>query len=77
MIKGLKFMLAGSIVLIGAGAGFAAARTVTHGNRDAVMQTFDASNERFKQLDRNRDGVLSAAEFATLNLHRGGTHQRP
>lgn len=110
MITKLKLVLATSIALVGAGAGFAAARNFGHGDRDAMKHRFDAneggvlddaertrfeankdgtlddaerattqrerSAARFKLLDSNGDGMLSADEFAKSNDPRHGMQKR-
>jgi hypothetical protein len=63
MIQKLKLVLATSIALIGAGAGFAIARNVDHddrGGRAAMKQKFDT----------NKDGVLDESERAAMKEAR-------
>ena len=61
MIKKLKLVLATSIALVGAGAGFAAAKNFNHADR-AMKQRYDVNN----------DGVLDDAERAKLKADRHG-----
>ncbi|MEO8706331.1 MAG: hypothetical protein ABI867_40250 [Kofleriaceae bacterium] len=60
MLKKMKLVLAASVLMIGAGAGFAIAKNVDHGDRGHMKEKFDT----------NKDGKLDDAERAQMKEER-------